>query len=132
MKLGYTILYVGDVAKALTHYQEAFGCPTLFLHESGLYGEAETGDTILSFAAFEMAGFNKIDMRPSDPADLVSPMNITFVTDDVAASYETAIAHGATSVMEPTEKPWGQVSAYLRDIDGHLVEIATPLHDRHR
>lgn len=131
MRLAYTILYVADVPETLDHYEAAFGCARRFLHESRLYGELETGDTVLAFAAHEMAERNDIAMRPSDPKDVTGPLNLTFTTDDVQKAYEQAIAHGATAAMSPVTKPWGQVAAYVRDRDGHLIEIATPLLKRH-
>ena len=35
MKLGYTIIYVADVAASLAFFQRAFGLQQRFLHESG-------------------------------------------------------------------------------------------------
>lgn len=131
MKLGYTILYVADVPAALDHYRDAFGCKVSFLHDSNLYGEIATGNTVLGFAAHQMAEMNGVDMRASDPTQSTGPVNITFVTEDVAGHYAQAVANGAVAVKPPTTKPWGQVSGYLRDIDGHLVEIASPIHERH-
>ncbi len=32
-----------------------------------------------------------------------------------------------TLVVEPNTKPWGQVVAYVRDLDGFLIEICTPM-----
>ena len=49
MQLGYTILYVPDVPATLKFYEAAFGLTTRFLHESGDYGELETGSTALAF-----------------------------------------------------------------------------------
>jgi len=49
------------------------------------------------------------------------------VTSDVPALYARAVKAGATAVSEPATKPWGQTVAYLRDKDGHLVELCTPL-----
>jgi lactoylglutathione lyase len=131
MQLAYTILYVKDVPAALNHYVAAFGASILFLHDSHTYGELETGGTVLSFAALELAGFNDIDMQAADPAGPVQAVNITFVTDDVAAAYDRAVGHGAVGLSPPKAKPWGQVASYVRDLDGHLVEIATPLMERH-
>ena len=31
---------------------------------------------------------------------------------------------GAVPVIHPTDRSWGQRTAYLRDPDGHLVELA--------
>ena len=39
MKLGYTIIYVPNVAESLSFFESAFGLSRRFLHESGDYGE---------------------------------------------------------------------------------------------
>jgi catechol 2,3-dioxygenase-like lactoylglutathione lyase family enzyme len=50
LKFGYTIIYVPDVVASLSFFERAFGIPRRFLHESGTYGECETGETALAFA----------------------------------------------------------------------------------
>ena len=45
MKLAYTILYVPDVSASLQFFERAFGLKRRFLHESGTYGELDTGET---------------------------------------------------------------------------------------
>ena len=49
----------------------------------------------------------------------------SFVTDDVASAYKKALAAGAAKVTPPKEKPWGQTVAYVRDLNGFLVELCT-------
>ena len=127
MKLGYTIVYVPDVKSTLDFYQRAFGLQTRFLHDSLTYGELETGATTLSFAAEEMHDFNGTSARPNRPDDLAPGFEIALVTDDVAAAYQTARDAGAISVTAPTQKPWGQTVAYVRDLNGILVELCTPV-----
>ena len=112
MKLGYTIVYVPDVAASLAFFTAAFGLPRKFLHESGLYGELDTGPTTLAFAAHAMGELNF-------PGGLV--------TDDVPAAHRRALSQGASELSAPTEKPWGQVVSYLRAPDGTLVELCTPM-----
>ena len=51
MHFGYTIIYVPDVAASLAFFTRAFGLARRFLHESGTYGELETGATTVAFAA---------------------------------------------------------------------------------
>ncbi|MGH8819648.1 MAG: VOC family protein, partial [Achromobacter pestifer] len=58
MKFGYTIVYVPDVAASLTFFERAFGFSRRFLHESQTYGELDTGETTLSFAAHELGDMN--------------------------------------------------------------------------
>ena len=99
MKLGYVILYVPDVAGAVAFYETAFGVARRFVHESGTYAELETGATALAFADEAM----------------------------VAAShgFRRAVDAGATPLVEPTTKPWGQVVSYVRDLNGVIVEICS-------
>jgi uncharacterized glyoxalase superfamily protein PhnB len=41
--------------------------------------------------------------------------------------YAQALKAGATSLSEPSAKPWGQTVAYVRDNNGFLVELCTPM-----
>ena len=128
MKFAYTILYVPDVDRSLSFYESAFGFKRRFLHESGTYGELETGGTTLSFAAETLAQSN----IPGgfQPASLNRPpaaCEVGFTTGDVAAAYACAQAASALAVAPPKTTPWGQVVAYVRDIDGHLIELCTPM-----
>ncbi len=128
MDLGYTIVYVRDVPATVAFYERAFGLQRRFVHDSGSYAEMETGATALAFVSQEQAGavlpggFEAID--PSKPP---VGMEIALVTPEVPAAFTRAVDAGAVVVLEPTEKPWGQVVAYVRDLDGTLVEIASPM-----
>lgn len=44
---------------------------------------------------------------------------------NVDKEYEHAIAHGATSLLQPTTEPWGQRTCYVADPDGNLIEISS-------
>ncbi|MCU1463062.1 MAG: Glyoxalase/bleomycin resistance protein/dioxygenase [Acidimicrobiales bacterium] len=58
---------------------------------------------------------------------LVGPgerFEIGFKVDDVDAAYAELLAAGATPAVAPADRPWGQRTAYVRDPDGHLVELA--------
>jgi len=128
MKLGYTIVYVPDVAASLAFFESAFGLPRRFLHESGTYGELDTGATTLAFAAHALGDHNFAGghVRASESARPLG-MEIALVTDDVATAHGRAIAHGATELAAPASKPWGQVVSYVRAPDGTLVELCTPV-----
>jgi len=58
MQFAYTIIYVPDVAASLSFFEQAFGLQRRFLHESGTYGELDTGATTLAFAAHAMGPMN--------------------------------------------------------------------------
>jgi lactoylglutathione lyase len=128
MRFGYTILYVEDVTQAIEFYERAFGLTRRFVADDATYGEMETGDTTLSFAKHILVGGSiPGGYRRNDPAELPAGVEIGFVTDDVAAAWDSALAAGAMVVSPPTTKPWGQTVAYVRDLEGMLVEICTPV-----
>ena len=128
MKLGYTILYVSDVAASLKFHERAFGLTRRFLHESGTYGELDTGATTLAFAVHELGdgNFPGGHVR-ADRSQQPLGMEIGLVTGDVPAAHAAALAAGATELAPPTSKPWGQVVSYVRAPDGCLIELCTPV-----
>jgi lactoylglutathione lyase len=128
MKFAYTILYVNDVAQSVEFYEKAFGLKQRFLHESGQYAEMETGTVTLAFTGIELANSNLPDGFQQNTLDKQpAGLEIGFVTEDVEAAFAQAIANGAIALVEPKVKPWGQTVAYVRDLDGILVELASPV-----
>lgn len=128
MKFGYTIVYVPDVAASLRFFETAFGFPCRFLHESGTYGELETGETTLAFAAHQLGEMN-FPAGHVAAHDSLRPlgMEIAFVTPDVESAHKKALAAGARELAAPKTKPWGQVVSYVHCPDGTLVELCTPV-----
>ena len=128
MKLGYTIIYVPDVAGSLAFFEAAFGLPRRFLHESGTYGELDTGATTLAFASHELGDMNFPGGHVQAHAS-AQPLGfeIALVTDDVPLAHTKAVAAGAKELAAPAAKPWGQVVSYVRCPDGILVELCTPI-----
>lgn len=125
MQFGYTILYVPDVKRSLDFYEKAFGFRPKFLHESGDFGELDTGATSLAFCSHALlAQLGKT----TSAADAKSPcFEIAFTTADVPAAVARAVAAGAPLVQAPEHMPWGQTVAYVADLDGVQVEICTPM-----
>ena len=128
IKFAYTILYVRDVTKAVEFYENAFGFVRKFITPDNDYGELLVGETTLSFASTTLAHINlPKGFRESHLNDKPFGIEIGFTTSDVPETLETAIKAGATLVENPKTKPWGQIVAYVRDIDGFLIEICTPM-----
>ncbi len=128
MQFGYTIVYVPDVVASLDFFERAFGIARRFLHPSGTYGELETGATALAFAAHELGSMNFPAGHVQAHAS-AKPlgMEVGFVTPDVSAAHQRALAAGATEISAPAQKPWGQTVSYVRCPDGTLVELCTPM-----
>ena len=92
MKLGYTIVYVADVPATLDFYEEAFGLKMRFTHESGQYGELETGSTTLAFASEALAESNGVTFAQNKPGKDAAGFEIALVTGAVDVAYAHACA----------------------------------------
>ena len=128
MNFAYTILYVQDVPASVAFYEQAFGLTRRFVHDSNQYAEMETGATALSFASNELAKSNLPEgFQQNSLSNPPAGIEIAFTTDNVQAAFDRAVEAGAAGVSPPKTKPWGQQVAYVRDNDGVLVEIASPM-----
>jgi uncharacterized glyoxalase superfamily protein PhnB len=50
---------------------------------------------------------------------------VILIVEDIQGVYSRAVSAGASAVIPPHVKPWGQEVAYVRDLYGTLVEIAS-------
>jgi len=125
MKFSFMTIYVHDIVKIIKFYESVFELKVKFIHESGLYAEMETGDTVLSFSQTELAesiipkGYIKSSLENRPPN-----MQIGFESGDVKKTLKKALEHGATLESDYEIKTWGWESAMIRDIEGNLVELA--------
>jgi uncharacterized glyoxalase superfamily protein PhnB len=128
MKYAYTILYVENVAETIEFYEKAFGFNRKFLTPENDYGELISGETTIAFASIELgnsnfkSGFEKIS-KSKKPFGV----ELAFTTENIEKDFQNAINFGATEFESVTEKPWGQKVGYLRDNNGFLIEICTPM-----
>jgi len=128
IKFAYTILYVSDVKRTAEFYSKAFDFEVRFIAPGDEYAELNSGTTTLSFAALPLAKSNLSDgFQESDLKTKPFGIELGFTTVDVQALVDKALALGATLLEEPKEKPWGQMVAYIRDLDGFLIEVCTPM-----
>ncbi|MBL4671052.1 MAG: VOC family protein [Arenicella sp.] len=128
MKLKYTILYVKDVSKSLDFYQRAFNFKTKMLHQSGDYGELDSGNTTLSFSSLKL--MTELGKSPKQARKDAPTFEIAFETTDVKQALDRAISAGAKLIQEVREEPWGQTTSYVSDIDDFLIEICSPIENQ--
>lgn len=128
MKYAYTIFYVENVQETIEFYEKVFGFIRKFVTPENDYGELITGETTIAFASIELGktnfknGFEKIT-NSKKPFGV----ELTFVTENIEIDFQNAINLGATEYEPLNEKPWGQKVGYLRDNNGFLIEICTPV-----
>lgn len=128
MKYAYTILYVESVAKTLEFYEKAFGFSKKFMTPENDYGELVSGETTIAFASLELGKSNfKKGFKKISNGEKPFGVELAFTTENIEADFQKAIQNGATEFEPLTEKPWGQKVGYLRDNNGFLIEICTPI-----
>lgn len=128
MIYGYTIFYVSDVGATISFYEHAFAFQRKFVTPENDYGELVTGSTTLAFASIDLGTSNfKKGFKPIQSKELPMGVEIAFVSDDISTDFQRAVEAGA-EVYEPiVTKPWGQQVGYLRDPNGILIEMCTPI-----
>jgi lactoylglutathione lyase len=128
MSLGWVIVYVDDPGAAAAFYERAFGLKSDFVVPSNEFAQLDTGATKLAFATYTL-GEGNFDggVRRAELEGQPANVEITLVAGDVDGAYKRALDAGCTSLAPPQDKPQGQRVAYVRDLFGTLVELATPL-----
>ena len=120
----YIILIVDDLDRALDFYTQVLGLK--LGHRSGAYAQLNTGVTRIGF--YTRSAMEKVVGFRLEPAPQSAPgFELGFKVPDVDAAYAEVLAGGASPINEPTTRPWGQRTAYIRDPDGHLIELAQEL-----
>ncbi len=128
MTFSHVIYYVEDIEKSLLFFKKVFGLETNFFHESGAYAELSTGATTLAFTSDSLAMSNLPDgYKTNSNRELPLGCELVFTSKDIKGLYLKALDHGAKDVLAPMHKPWGQIVAYVRDPNGILLEIASPM-----
>lgn len=128
IKYAYTILYVPEVEKAVAFYESAFDFSRKFITPEGDYGEVLSGETTLAFASLELgqSNFNEGFITSNAKAKPFG-IELVFATEEIEKVVPQAIAAGAIELEKITNKPWGQKVAYVKDPNGFLIEICTPM-----
>lgn len=125
--LGWTVVYVDDPDRSVAWWSEVFGLPVRLQVPGGSYAELDTGATTLAFASHELAAGHLPEGYARSDAPVPLGMEVALVTDDPGALVARAVAAGATLVAEVAPQPQGQDVGWVRDPQGVLIEVCTPV-----
>jgi lactoylglutathione lyase len=117
----YVILIVQDLDRALSFYTRVLGLR--LGHRSGDYAQLDTGTTRLALYTRSAMG-KTLGMSLEAPASNAPGFEIGFKVDDVDAAFAELVERGGMPVVAPADRFWGQRTAYIRDPEGHLIELA--------
>ena len=123
----YVVVIVADLDASLRFYTEVLGLE--LGHRSGAFAQLRTGATRL--ALYERAAMSQTVGRPlRAPGPDAPGFELGFKVADCDSVFAELVARGAEPDAPPTTRSWGQRTAYLRDPDGHLIELAQDLERR--
>lgn len=122
--LDYVILITEDLDRAVKFYRDVLGLP--LRHRSGAYAQFATGATRFGLYTRE-AMAETLAMSLTKPPGEAPGFEIGFKVPDVDRAFSELTALGASPAAPPTTRAWGQRTAYVRDPDGHLIELAQDL-----
>jgi len=125
-------LCVKDAAQAIEFYKKVLGATELsrWTDDKGRIGHAELaigGSPI--FLADEHPEIGVLSPRSLLKEGARCPVDIHVYVPDVDATYRRALAEGAESLRAPTDEPYGDRDAQIRDASGHIWFIATHKED---
>lgn len=117
----YVVVIVENLDRALEFYTGTLGLE--LGHRSGQFAQLETGATRV--ALYERSAMAEVLGTTLElPSRNAPAFELGFKVLDVDAAYAELTRGGAESAIVPTDRPWGQRTAYVRDPDGNLIELA--------
>jgi lactoylglutathione lyase len=129
MELTHARLLVKDFDPCFRFYRDVMRFPVLWGEEGSGYASFAAGDgaRLALFDRHEMAEAVGTDKLPQEVACQDRAMLI-FETEDVGAAVTALRARKAEFVVDVADYPgWGIRAAYVRDPDGTLIELNSPL-----
>ena len=117
-----TNLFSDDLEACKRFYVELLDVAVVF--ESDWYVQFQVnGDAKLEFAVL----LRNHELVPDAYRKLPAGMFMTFVVDDVDATYHRAISMEAEIVQAPVNEFYGQRRCLVKDPSGCLVDISSPI-----
>ena len=122
-----TALYVDDLARARGFYEEVLGLQPLFTDARLCAFDAGGRSVLLLFLRGSTLETVTMPGGTIPPHDGSGPLHVglAIAAEDLAAWEERLSAHGVAIEGRATWRRGG-TSLYVRDPDGHLVELLTP------
>ena len=130
LKLKVIGFIVADVPTTVAFYERAFGLASHYMHPSRGYAELDSGAAVLAFIGEDFVAttslLGDVTIYRSRPQSPTIGAHVALWSDDIESDWRRAVEAGALVVAPLSTKPWGQISGYVRDANGIVVELCTP------
>ncbi|MGZ8178656.1 VOC family protein [Williamsia sp. SKLECPSW1] len=122
MKFASVRIITADVDRLVGFYETLLGITAD--RPAPVFAELVTSAGTLAIGDVQtVALFGEGSAHPADNHSVI----IEFIVDDVDAEFERLSGHVDEVVQTPTTMPWGNRSLLIRDPDGNLVNLFTPV-----
>jgi len=129
VKLSNVRLLATDYAAVFRFYRDVIGLQPTWGDETSGYADFNVGEGV------GLALFDRREMISAIGAEAVASegsgtdrVALVFGVDDLEAAAARLREHGISLVSEPAQRPdWGIKTLHLRDPEGNLVEVFTPM-----
>lgn len=124
LSLQSVVIFVRDIAESRRFYEGLLGQTVLMDHGPNVGFES-------GFAIWQAEHASQIiHGRPDEPSRRLGCNNLElyFETDNLDAFSDRVAEGGAEVIHSVREQPWGQRVLRIADPDGHIVEVAEPMH----
>jgi len=122
--VGAIILFVEDLRRSKAFYHEVLGLGVEFEDDESSGFRVEG----LVFIVLQVDRARvQLQGEPTATPRAAATAFLTSFTDDVDALHANLVERGIDFFQRPTDQPWGMRTAYFKDPDGHVWEIAQPI-----
>jgi lactoylglutathione lyase len=118
MKLDHVTVICNDIDASVEFYRKLPGF-TVYQPSHNGYSEAKNDGVTLGLFSRELW----LERVGAELPQATGNALIQFSVTDVAATFQAAVAAGGRPVKEPQQLPWGSLSAFVADPDGHVLEF---------
>lgn len=122
--VGAIILFVAELQKSRVFYHEVVGLEVEFEYDQSVGFKLEGSAFIVlqvDRARVQLRG------QPVATPGAGATAFLTAFTEDADALHAKLVERGVRFFQEPTDQLWGMRTAYFKDPDGHIWEIAQPI-----
>ena len=122
--VGAIILFVEDLQRSKAFYHEMLGLDVEFEDDESVSFKVEG----LAFIVLRVDRARvQLQGEPTATPRAGATAFLTTFSDDVDALHARLVERRIHFFQTPTDQPWGMRTAYFKDPDGHVWEIAQPI-----